>query len=817
MFRMPRLLLTIFALLFAVSSRADVVVTGTVVDDDTDEPLPIVNISVNGNAFRGVYADPRGFFSIDVEHEDKFLVFTYVGYKTLQLPITPAMLEDTEPIEVRLEEQRLEVEEVVVSAKWNPAYVIMKRAVERAAKYNPDRLESYKTSIYSKMKIKLDIDTTQEGSSWFNGFYEAFDGYYLYVTEKYADRYYQAPNDIKNIIYANNVAGYELPEFSLNFDNIAPFHFYDDFIRLYSKRYLNPLSKGAEKGYFFSLKDTVTMADGRAAYHIHFFPEKLVNFNPLEGDLFIDTADYAVAKVYAAPKVKEIVDVKLEQEYRKVNDSIWFPSLIKTKVFWPKFPDEHANVLIYSDTYPRDLVLDPDLAKDSVVMDEFLDEYRTQATRSDTNYWDSIRVQNLSESELRSYEHIDSLSQEYHVEAITKAIGKTVREFSLPLGYVDVDVSKLYYFDNYQKHRLGYGFSTSPLLFKNFQLGWYQVYGTGDKRWKSGFRFRLLTENWADLNLTYSFLDDVEEPTRLFPEFDRRFHIIRDIIIDKYNYNTQHILSFGQRIKYFKYRLQFKSQAVESQYRLGRNQTRSEHEYSEFELDLKYAPHEKVTPIFGSEMILPSLEPVFYFKLQQGVDNLLEGDNEYLRLSALYMQNFSLFRYGNLSLALEGGYSTMSDYTYHKMFSGRGANTKGVRFYIPRTFTTMYQYEFTNSSYVNLFLRHSLEPFTFGNQYFKPTLSFFQSIGFGWLDDGLEGESIYEMVNGQEPLSPENLQDMSKGYFETGFSLLNIARLRLGSFGYMGLGIHMGYRWGAYHLDNEFDNYRLSLGMRYSF
>jgi hypothetical protein len=55
---------------------------GTVVDATNNQPMPGVSVTIKGTT-KGVITDADGEFSIDVKSGDT-LVFTYVGYKTVE-------------------------------------------------------------------------------------------------------------------------------------------------------------------------------------------------------------------------------------------------------------------------------------------------------------------------------------------------------------------------------------------------------------------------------------------------------------------------------------------------------------------------------------------------------------------------------------------------------------------------------------------------------------------------------------------------------------------------------------------------------------
>lgn len=81
-----RLVLFFSLLLGAATVSAQETITGIVVDSASLNPLPSTNILIK-NSTRGTIADDRGNFSIVAGRNDT-LVFTLVGYQTVELPLT---------------------------------------------------------------------------------------------------------------------------------------------------------------------------------------------------------------------------------------------------------------------------------------------------------------------------------------------------------------------------------------------------------------------------------------------------------------------------------------------------------------------------------------------------------------------------------------------------------------------------------------------------------------------------------------------------------------------------------------------------------
>ncbi len=91
----------------AIAKQQPTVIKGTVTNEN-GEPLPGVTIKIKGKA-RGAVTDLSGQYTIQVEPEDKVLVFSYVGYLSQEIPI-----DDQVQIDVSLKQDLIGLEEVVV-------------------------------------------------------------------------------------------------------------------------------------------------------------------------------------------------------------------------------------------------------------------------------------------------------------------------------------------------------------------------------------------------------------------------------------------------------------------------------------------------------------------------------------------------------------------------------------------------------------------------------------------------------------------------------------------------------------------------------
>jgi outer membrane receptor for ferrienterochelin and colicin len=91
-------------------SQAQTPVTGTVLDADTQGPLPGVNIAIKGKA-GGTYTDSNGSFSIGVAQYPVTLIFSFIGFETTEIQVASA-----QKIEIALVAAPMMIQEVVVAA-----------------------------------------------------------------------------------------------------------------------------------------------------------------------------------------------------------------------------------------------------------------------------------------------------------------------------------------------------------------------------------------------------------------------------------------------------------------------------------------------------------------------------------------------------------------------------------------------------------------------------------------------------------------------------------------------------------------------------
>ena len=94
---------------YAGASPQQLTVSGTVTDQTTGDPMPGVNIVVKGTVL-GALTGPDGKYSLAVSGPNEILVFSFIGYNSLEVPVSGRTT-----IDVRLESATTELDEVIVT------------------------------------------------------------------------------------------------------------------------------------------------------------------------------------------------------------------------------------------------------------------------------------------------------------------------------------------------------------------------------------------------------------------------------------------------------------------------------------------------------------------------------------------------------------------------------------------------------------------------------------------------------------------------------------------------------------------------------
>jgi hypothetical protein len=258
------------------------------------------------------------------------------------------------------------------------------------------------------------------------------------------------------------------------------------------------------------LEDT-TINGTDTTFTIFFRPRKGKDFEGLTGRLFINTNGFAIEKVSAKPYRSSSggTYITIIQEYAFLDGKKWFPVKLSTEVqmafvAFNVSEGKTAFVTGKGATYMENVQFNPkELEK--VRFNNIAVQTKVGSEKIQDATWDSLRPFELTDKEKNTYVLNDSLSKEENLDRYLK-LAKVLSSGRIPLGYMNLDVTRLFAVNGFEKTRLGLGLENSDKLIPWLTAGIYGAYGFGDKVWKYGgaLDFHLDPSTKTNLKLFYS-------------------------------------------------------------------------------------------------------------------------------------------------------------------------------------------------------------------------------------------------------------------------------------------------------------------------
>ena len=824
-------------------------VSGIVLDSESYESLAFVHMIVNDSR-TGTTTDINGRFQLRSDKDIETIKLSFVGYEVLEINLNEYLKANPrykiDDLIILLKKSTFLLKEVVFEAGENPAHPIIRQAVANKKSNNPERIQSFTYQSYNKFIVDADVDESdleaeQDSSESITDYLEKR---YLFLMESVTERKYKYPNRSKEFVIANRVSGLKNPMFTTLANSFQPFSFYDDYITILNKNYLNPVSKGSTNKYFFWLQDSI-YSQGHKVYIISFEPRKK-NFEGLKGLLYINTYKYAIENVIAEtsnvfesltsesgsiedresmemdlsednPKVKrkrkredkkdfEInLIIKIQQKYELVDSTYWFPSQLNTDIEIGDATGNSKSLLQGKGrSYLTKIKLDEPLK--SREFDRMAVEYDPNSNRRDSLFWEARRIEPLGPRGIETYTYLDSVGKAENIDRSMAIIG-TLATGKIPAGVFDIDINRFLDFNLYESVRLGFGMHTSPRLSRVFAIGGYGAWAFGDKAFKYGgdLAFNLTKKN--ELRLFAEYFNDVRESggTSFYLDnnpltSERR----RNLMIE--NMDKVEQLEAGATfytLKYLDIKASFRRSTKEPTNNYQYVPTNPEldgpqsvFDFSEIHFGLKYSFREKFVEVLGNKVSLGTKYPVVWINYTKGLEGVAGGNYGYDKIDFKLTKSWLIRGFGQPSLTVKAGYAT-GDIPYSNLYNGNGSYEVKVPLEAVNSFQTMRLTEFLSDKYIALHYAHTIGKIKLNPRRSTPEFLFLTSIGFGDLENP---ERHFQLTD--DGLVPFDFKTMEQGYFESGVSIRNL--LRLG--GIFGFGVGFYYRYGPYALSKTTDN-----------
>ncbi len=764
-----------------------------IIDANTKEPIPFATIIPDNKFEYAVVSNIDGFYELTLPKGIDSVTIKHISYKTKVI----SQAEFHSSSIIRMNSSVINIKEVRVKAKDNPVHRIIRKAAKNKRLHNPDN-KNYICDIYNKttggtiFKEKAKMDSVTQKLKIFS------DSSYYFIMETTATKYYRKNKGSKSIVKAVKVSGFKHPELFIPNDNIQPFHFYDEYINLSGILYLNPISRQAVGKYYYEMQDTI-VNNQDTIFSIFFRPLKGKVFNGLKGQMRISTNGYAIKDINTEPAGHHLLKIKINQEYDFINDC-WFPTGINYDMLIQDITFKDMLIKLKGRSRMSNITMDTVYKKVKINDIPFL--FDKNAFDKDTNYWNNYRIKALSEKEQNTYQFMDSVSEKIvSIEDMMNWWFTLIESGKIPIKFISLDVQNIYNINSYEGRQLGFGLYTNQYLLKWLELGGYFRYGFKDKRFKYGGDITFTLNKMRKFNIGGGYRNDLYEPA--FNSFaEEYFNIFSSRLLLNHADSVVQYFAFAERQlgKWF-VNITAQQKYVKPLYSYIFNNNEYKFDNQEFKIFVRYAPNEKHNYLLGHSFISHN-SPVFNLKYAIGFFNKEYADH-YNKLTFTALHKFKITGIGESNVMLKTAYIDKPTPLF-TLIEGGGSFDKNMPFVFKNYFQTMRTGEFYNSLYGAIFYTHNFGPILKISDEVKPELEISQNVGWGKLHK-------------PELHTTKQLQDIHKGYFESGIILRNILRYNMFNVAYVGVGCGTFYRYGDYKFKKEIDNFafKLALSVRY--
>ncbi|MBC7555116.1 MAG: carboxypeptidase-like regulatory domain-containing protein [Taibaiella sp.] len=713
--------------------RRGYTISGKIADMNTSEGLPFA-IVFFPHANMGTTADMDGRFSFAVDSlpEDSVKIQA-MGYK----PVSMALKKDVFEYNLAIELERASntLNEVVIKADGeDPGVILMRKIIAHKPQNDPDRLDNYSYEAYNRLEADLqrlsraqfqkapllrsysfifdNLDTVSEAQPYLP----------LYLTETLSDFYFsRKPKKQREFIKASIVKG-------VNNENIVKYlgtlyqniNIYKNYIPVFDKKFVSPISNDAIFYYRFKIKDTQTVYNHRVIL-VHFWPKR-AGESCFEGDFYVVDTSYAIQRISMdiskLANINWVDKISLYQEYAPA-DSTWF--CIKDKFI--------ANFTIYDSkklpgfigrkttTYHQIKVNDTSVTK-VLVNPEWKEEIiKSDSARLMTDeWWLHNRPDSLSKNEKAIYKMVDTINS-MPITTIYKNTINFLASGVRDIGWLQLGpYYYLYSINPVEGNRFRLSLGTSRKL-KDAHFDAFIAYGDRDRRFKYGASGMWILNRSPRMTIYAYYAHDVNQSTNYYGQVGS--DNIFSTLFRKSGVPWKLAFSDDERVQFYKEYYNGFSHRLILQHRVYTpyrplpsaaifrdvdGKPSGSVISSEAGIEFRYAYKEKYLEGQYRRLRLANKWPIFNLEVMKGFKGVLNSGYEYTKLRFSISESINIPPLGHLYYYLFAGrYYGNLPYPLLEIHPGNE-----YYYYNKNSFQMMNNYEFLSDKYCGFNIEHNI-------------------------------------------------------------------------------------------------------------
>lgn len=705
---------------------------GSVVDPFTQEKIPYASLQWKKAGF-GRVTDSAGNFKIAFPpFKTDTLLVTYVGFETRSIPVS--LLKDSLHLTIQLGSLRTD-KGVVVKTKSKRGFIWWQRIVKNKPKNDPYKYDTYKYELYNK--VELDLNNINRNS--FNnikllkpfGFVldnvdsvsEKTPFLPVFFTETLSDYYYtETPHKVREIIKAASTKGIK-NETVLQFMGAAgqKINAYNNYLILFGKEFISPLSSVGDKYYKYHAADTQTI-NTQQYFHLFFTPLQ-AGENTFSGECWIHSTTWAIKRITmdasSTASINFVKRLSIVQEFKLYNDSTWVLSKDKfIAEISPLKKDKLSFIGRKTSMYSNTIVNDPAIyeilkkntEKEEVIIDDSAKE-RTNA------YWDTKRLEPLEKNELKVLKLIDTLKSLPIFKKYTNA-AEFIVDGRKKFGKIEIGPWFRWFSGNQlEKLRMRFDIGTTEKFSKYLLMHGYVAYGFKTERYHGKVDINYKIPGNKGVSLFTSYTHDLDNGKGRYND--------EDVSMD--NMFTQLIRRPNIRQKFIQVQEIKAAVTKEWQSKLSAQVFVSRSDFETFQplphrttlavnnkdiinaeigLKLRYAPGEKSIATHRKTFRLKGTHPVFELRYAKGIPDITGSDYSYQKLSASISQNFRIPRWGKINYFVYSG-KIWGDPLPFMLLELHPGNE--IYYYNKQAFNLMNRFEYFSDQFTGINLEHNFE------------------------------------------------------------------------------------------------------------
>ena len=293
-------IITLLFLFFSVLSFAQIKGTLT---DSKGNPIPFANIYVK-DTYISTTTNEQGKYTLNLKTEGSFVIlFQYLGYKTEKKVIQ--YNNTAQVIDVVLNEEDIQLNEVVIDKKINPAIEIIKNAIANR-KDNSKKTAKYNADFYSRGIFRVkNLPKTIMGQKldFFDEIIDSTRSGILYLSETVSKITFQKPDKMKEVIVASKLSGND-NGFSFNNAADVNFDFYENYLD-FDVKVISPIADNAFNYYKYKFDGSFADENNKLINKIKVTPKRTTE-PAMEGYIYIVDDSWEIYAVDLSIKGSQI-------------------------------------------------------------------------------------------------------------------------------------------------------------------------------------------------------------------------------------------------------------------------------------------------------------------------------------------------------------------------------------------------------------------------------------------------------------------------------------------------------------------------------